>query len=247
MFVISYNKQTNGQQHKIKQTISSKCTFKKNYNDQFTAKLLLSSAQKEQIILGTRLPWNFQEKKKEKQTKHGEEPKRLDRRTQNAPQKTWGLLYYVFTYYYSLLIDKDLYESSNPLIKFPCALLCSSILFARVPLFIYIYAVVPYLLCVHILTKTSVRVKKFQLNLCVLVYLISAFLPEISSFFSAYRRQLEQKYLESFEMWYWRRMEKIKWSEKVTNEQVLEPIVEKRTLINNILRRKASWISHILK
>jgi hypothetical protein len=31
-------------------------------------------------------------------------------------------------------------------------------------------------------------------------------------------RKLEQKYLESFEMRSWRRMEKIKWSEKITNE-----------------------------
>ena len=37
----------------------------------------------------------------------------------------------------------------------------------------------------------------------------------------------------------WRRMEKIKWSEKVTNGQVLEGIGEK-TLLNNILRRKSS-------
>ena len=42
-------------------------------------------------------------------------------------------------------------------------------------------------------------------------------------------------------------MEKIKWSEKVTNEQVLNRIGEKRTLINNILRRKANWIGHILR
>jgi hypothetical protein len=35
-------------------------------------------------------------------------------------------------------------------------------------------------------------------------------------------------------------MEKIKWSEKVTNEQVLEHIGEKRTLLNNILSRKAN-------
>ena len=41
-------------------------------------------------------------------------------------------------------------------------------------------------------------------------------------------------------------MEKIKWSEKVTNEQVLDCIGEKRTLINNILRRKVNWIGHIL-
>ena len=46
-------------------------------------------------------------------------------------------------------------------------------------------------------------------------------------------------------MWGWRRMEKIKCSEKVTNEQVL--IGEKRTLLNNILRRKANWIGHILR
>ena len=48
-------------------------------------------------------------------------------------------------------------------------------------------------------------------------------------------------------MWSWRRMEKINWSEKVTNEQVLEHIGEKRTLLNNILRRKANWIGHILR
>ena len=36
---------------------------------------------------------------------------------------------------------------------------------------------------------------------------------------------------ESFEMWCWRRMEKVKWSEKETNEEVLEHIGEKRTLI----------------
>ena len=42
------------------------------------------------------------------------------------------------------------------------------------------------------------------------------------------------KYLEIFEMWYWRKMEKIKWSEKVTNEQVLQLIGEKRTLLINI-------------
>jgi hypothetical protein len=46
--------------------------------------------------------------------------------------------------------------------------------------------------------------------------------------------------LESFEMWCSRRIEKIKWSEKVTNEQVLECIGEKRTLLNNILCRKVN-------
>ena len=46
-------------------------------------------------------------------------------------------------------------------------------------------------------------------------------------------------------MWWWRRMEKIKWSEKVTNEQFLERIGQKRTLLNNILRKITNWIGHI--
>jgi hypothetical protein len=30
---------------------------------------------------------------------------------------------------------------------------------------------------------------------------------------------MDQKYLESFEMWYWRRMEKIRWPDRVENEE----------------------------
>ena len=58
-------------------------------------------------------------------------------------------------------------------------------------------------------------------------------------------RKLERKYLENLETLCWRRMEKIKWSEKVTNEQVLERIEEKRTLLNAILHRKGNLIGHI--
>ena len=42
-------------------------------------------------------------------------------------------------------------------------------------------------------------------------------------------------------------MEKIKRSERVTNEQVLERIGEKRAFLNYILRRKANWIGRILR
>ena len=45
----------------------------------------------------------------------------------------------------------------------------------------------------------------------------------------------------------WKRMEKIKWSKKVTNEQALDRIGEKRTLLNNILHRKVNWIGHYEK
>ena len=39
----------------------------------------------------------------------------------------------------------------------------------------------------------------------------------------------------------------MKLSEKITNEQILENIGKKRTLLNNILRRKGNWIAHILR
>jgi hypothetical protein len=32
----------------------------------------------------------------------------------------------------------------------------------------------------------------------------------------------KQKQLESYEMWYWRRMEKISWTDHVRNEEILE-------------------------
>jgi hypothetical protein len=35
-------------------------------------------------------------------------------------------------------------------------------------------------------------------------------------------RVLDQKYLESFEIWCWRRMEKISYTEHVRNEEILE-------------------------
>jgi hypothetical protein len=35
-------------------------------------------------------------------------------------------------------------------------------------------------------------------------------------------RAVDQKKLESFEMWCWRRMEKISWTDKVRNEEVLQ-------------------------
>ena len=52
-------------------------------------------------------------------------------------------------------------------------------------------------------------------------------------------RKLEQLYLESFKLGYWRRIEKIKWSEKVTNDEVFERIGEKRILLDDCLLRGA--------
>jgi hypothetical protein len=60
-------------------------------------------------------------------------------------------------------------------------------------------------------------------------------------------RKLDQKYLESFEMWCWRRMEKIRWTERVNNEAVLHRVKEDRNILHTIKLRKANWIGHILR
>jgi hypothetical protein len=51
---------------------------------------------------------------------------------------------------------------------------------------------------------------------------------------------------ESFEMWCWRRMEKISWVDPVTDE-VLHRVKKERNIIHAIKRRKANWIGHILR
>jgi hypothetical protein len=58
-------------------------------------------------------------------------------------------------------------------------------------------------------------------------------------------RKVEQKYLESFEMWCWRRMEEISWRDRVNNEAVLHRVKEERNILHTIRRRKANWIGHI--
>jgi hypothetical protein len=60
-------------------------------------------------------------------------------------------------------------------------------------------------------------------------------------------RAVDQKHLESFEMWCWRRLEKISWTDHVRNEEVLLRVKEKRNILHEICKRKANWIGHILR
>jgi hypothetical protein len=57
-------------------------------------------------------------------------------------------------------------------------------------------------------------------------------------------RKVDQKYLESFEMWCWRRIKTIIWTDRVKNE-VLHRVKEERNILHIIKRRKANWIGHI--
>jgi hypothetical protein len=69
-------------------------------------------------------------------------------------------------------------------------------------------------------------------------------------------RAVDQKHLESFEMWCWRRMEKISWTDHVRNEEVTDHVrkedvllrvKEQRNILHEIRKRKANWICHILR
>ena len=52
--------------------------------------------------------------------------------------------------------------------------------------------------------------------------------------------QAEKKRIEAFEMWVWRRMLKISWTEKISNDEVLMKIGEQWSLLNIISGRKHS-------
>ena len=60
-------------------------------------------------------------------------------------------------------------------------------------------------------------------------------------------RAVDRKHLESFEMWCWRRMEKISWTDHVRNEEVLLQVNEQRNILHAIRTRKANWIGNILR
>jgi hypothetical protein len=48
---------------------------------------------------------------------------------------------------------------------------------------------------------------------------------------------VDQRHLESFEMWCWRRMEKINWTDRVRNEEVLLRAKEQRDILHEISKR----------
>jgi hypothetical protein len=57
---------------------------------------------------------------------------------------------------------------------------------------------------------------------------------------------VDQKYLGTFEMRCWRSTEKICWSDRVRDEEVLQRVKEDRNMLQTIKRKKVNWIGHIL-
>ena len=52
--------------------------------------------------------------------------------------------------------------------------------------------------------------------------------------------------MEAFEMKVWRRMEKISWTEHISNEVVLKLVEEERSLITTIRTRQRNWMRRIM-
>jgi hypothetical protein len=60
------------------------------------------------------------------------------------------------------------------------------------------------------------------------------------------KQQIVDK-LNAFEMWVWRRMQKVSWKDKKTNEEILSLVDEERCLMKTIIKRKKDWIGHVVR
>jgi len=57
----------------------------------------------------------------------------------------------------------------------------------------------------------------------------------------------EERIINAFETWCWRRMLKIKWTERITNEKVFQRVKEERLFLKILSNRRHSWIGHIIR
>ena len=76
------------------------------------------------------------------------------------------------------------------------------------------------------LEKTTEKTSEVLCVVCTVVWLKTLTL-----------RRNEQKQLEAFEMWVWRRIECVKWTDKIKNTAVLEILGEERLMRELIMKR----------
>ena len=58
-------------------------------------------------------------------------------------------------------------------------------------------------------------------------------------------RKAEMKKIEAFELWVWRRLLRVPWTSRRTNEWVLGQIKTERSLLNTIRKRQLTYYGHI--
>jgi hypothetical protein len=59
-------------------------------------------------------------------------------------------------------------------------------------------------------------------------------------------QKVYQTYLKNFEIWCWRRMEEISWTDRVRNEEILHRAKKERNILRTIKRNNSNWIGHML-
>jgi hypothetical protein len=60
-------------------------------------------------------------------------------------------------------------------------------------------------------------------------------------------RNEDKERLVVLEMWIWRKMEEVKWSDEKTNEQALMDVEEERSFLKAVVKRKINWIVHVVR
>ena len=55
------------------------------------------------------------------------------------------------------------------------------------------------------------------------------------------------KKLEAAEMWFLRRMQKISWKEKKSNEEIVKSTIGSRNLLAKVMQRQTSFFGHIMR
>jgi hypothetical protein len=91
----------------------------------------------------------------------------------------------------------------------------------------------------HLTSKMDSEFRDKLLKCCI--WSIPLYGAEIWTF-----RARDQKHLETFKMWCWRRIEKILWNDHVRNEEVLLRVKEQRNILHEISKRKVNCVGHIL-
>jgi len=59
-------------------------------------------------------------------------------------------------------------------------------------------------------------------------------------------RKVDRNYIEGFEMWCWRGMETISWTDWVRNEEVLHRVKEELDILRKRRHSKTHWTGHIV-
>ena len=88
----------------------------------------------------------------------------------------------------------------------------------------------------HIRTDTKIRVIK--------TYVWATLLYGCESW--TINKGMEER-LEAFEMWCWRRMMRVSWTERRSNESILDEIQRSREMMKGIRKRQLGFLGHVLR